>query len=183
MISSISIYEESQQEISNPHINDNILIIENDLQFSNLLQSSFVERGYKVEHSIYKGQLTAELKSSIGDKKPQLIVLNIDFIAISQLTIIHEIRQVFNGPLIVLTAKVCETEEIQAFNYGADEYLIKPISTNVLSVRIRALLSRFKQKTTQSELASLSSGDICLEPKAQRCFVNGKVVKLTGIRI
>ena len=180
MTLSTPLFEASLQTINKSYTNDNILIIENDLNISSFLQPSFVEQGYEVEQSIYKGQLTPELKDMVAKNQSQLIVLNIAFLAISQLTIIHEIRKLFSGPLIVLSAKASEQEEIHAFNFGADEYLIKPISANVLSVRISALFRRYKQKIIQTKLANLSIGDIYLEPKAQRCFVNGNVVKLTG---
>tara|TARA_B110000467_G_C18287267_1_gene462444 strand:- start:89 stop:397 length:309 start_codon:yes stop_codon:yes gene_type:complete len=68
---------------------------------------------------------------------------------------------------------------VQAFNSGADGYLVKPISTNILSVRVTALFRRHGQKLEQTVQPSIAVGDICLEPKAQRCLVNGSIVKLT----
>jgi|GEM_PF-1018745 len=187
MTLTITLVEEAQQpkttkqQISNNTLtSDNILIIESDLYLSGLLQTPFTEQSYAVSHAHYNGQLTSELKAAIIDKPSQLIVLNIAFMELAQLAIIHNIRQIFNGPLIVVSTQGSELEEVQAFNLGADEYLIKPISVNVLSVRIAALFRRYNQKTKQTELASLSFADVCLEPKAQRCFVNEKIVKLTG---
>lgn len=169
-----------QPSLDKTATNDSILIIENDLYLSSLLQPAFVEQGYAVSQSYYKGQLTAELKNAIIDKPSQLVVLNLGFTEPSQLTIIRDIRQIFNGPLIVISTQGSELEEVQAFNFGADEYLLKPVSENILSVRIAALFRRYNQKIKQTELASLSLGDLCLEPKAQRCFVNENIVKLTG---
>lgn len=187
MTSSIKLFDEVQpfkttvqQVTNNPATNDNILIIENDRSLLNLLQPSLAEQGYTVNQSDYNGQLTSELKKIIVDKPSQLLVLNIDFIAMAQLTIIQEIREVFNGPLIVISRQGNEAEEIQVFNLGVDEYIVKPVSTKLLSVRITALIRRYKQRTKKAELVSLSIGDVCLEPKTQKCFVNKKIVKLTG---
>ncbi len=187
MTSSITLVEDVQQlkttvqpVINSRFNNDNILIIENELCLTNLLQSSLIEQGYAVSQSDYDGQLTVKLKSTIAGNQYHLIMLNIGFVAIEQLIIIQEIRQIFNGPLIVISRQGGEDEEVQSFNFGADEYIVKPISTNILSVRITALLRRYKQRIKQAELASLSVGDVCLEPKAQKCFINEKAVRLTG---
>ncbi len=187
MTSNIQLFEEIQplevtvqQVINKPAVNDSVLIIENDRSLLNLLQPSLAEQGYTVNQSDYNGQLTSELKRNIIDKPSQLIVLNINSITMVQLTIIQGIREVFNGPLIVISRQGSEAEEIQAFNLGADEYIVKPVSTKLLSVRITALLRRYKQRVYKAELASLSIGNVCLEPKTQKCFVNKKIVKLTG---
>ena len=187
MTPSITLVEEVQkpettvQEATNSTpFNDNILILENGQYLSNLLPPLFVEQGYAVNQLHYSGQLTLELKKTIVEKSSQLIVLSLDFTTIFQLDIIHDIRQIFSGPLIVISTQGSEPEEVQALNFGADEYIVKPVLINILSARITALFRRYKQRTKQTELASLSVGDVCLEPKAQRCFINEKLVKLTG---
>lgn len=180
MTSSIQLFEEVKQGKNNTLANDNILIIEHNLCLSNLLHSSFVEQGYSVNQVSYDGQLTIAMKDFIVSNPEQLVILSINCSTMTELSIVHDIRQVFNGPLIIISSQQSEVEEVEVFNLGADEYIVQPISRKVLSVRTAALFRRYKQRIKQAELASLSVGELCLEPKAQKCFVNKKTVKLTG---
>ncbi len=69
---------------------------------------------------------------------------------------------------------------MKVFNFGADEYLVKPISTNILTVNAASLFKRQSNKLRKNELLSLNVDGITLQPKSQKCLVNNKDVKLTS---
>jgi len=92
---------------------------------------------------------------------------------------IRDIRTLFHGLLVIVSSQNNEQEQLDVFKLGADDYLAKPIDSRILMMRIAALFRRQHDKTNQVELASLTLGDVCLQPKSQRCFINGDVVKLT----
>nr|WP_281373106.1 response regulator transcription factor [Kineococcus aurantiacus] len=84
-------------------------------------------------------------------------------------------RQVWT-PVLVLTAKDGEHDETDAFDLGADDYLRKPFSFDVLVARLRALTRRGAPERP----AVLRSGDLTLDPAAQRVHLAGREVRLTA---
>lgn len=164
---------------SDTQLQQKILLIEND----HYLSKSFLRHG---NQSIYQTTkiptgdlLTQQLKNYLIENQTNMIVLNIGLSDSKSLLIIRDIRALFDGLLVVVSSNNSEQEHLDAFKLGADDYLLKPIDDRILMMRIEALLHRQNSKVNQVELASLSVGDICLQPKAQKCFIKGVMVKLT----
>ncbi len=81
-----------------------------------------------------------------------------------------------NTPILILTAKTSERDQMQGLDLGADDYLTKPFSFPVLLARIRALLRR--APTDRSPV--LTAGDLILDPAGHRCLKEGIEVILTA---
>lgn len=154
----------------------NILLIENDLFLSNSLKSFLSRKGFGVEQARHQ----ADLNEVITSVQPDMVLLDIGFVTLDQLSVIEDMRDTFNGLLIVLTSRDSEAEQVKAFNLGADDYLVKPISTNILTARIMSLFRRQKDKVQHNEGNEISLAELALQPKSQKCYVGGKAVKLTG---
>jgi len=156
-----------------------LLLIEND----NYLSKAFADKDKKSSYQTIKvctdEALSQKLKSYLVDHRPNMIVLDVGFSDSSQLLIISDLRALFDGLLVIVSSKNSEQEQFDAFNLGADDYLIKPIDSRILMMRIEALFRRQSNKVNPVELASLTIGDVCLQPKSQKCFINGEGVKLT----
>ncbi len=163
----------------NNELPNKLLLIEND----HYLSKAFAEKGKQSSYQTMKvctGEvLSQKLKSYLVDQKPNMIVLDVGFSDSSQLLIISDLRALFDGLLVIVSNKNSEQEQFNAFNLGADDYLIKPIDSRILMMRIEALFRRQSNKVNPVELASLAIGDVCLQPKSQKCFINGEGVKLT----
>ena len=108
-----------------------------------------------------------------------MIVLDIGFADSAQLLIIRDVRALFDGLLVIVSNTNSEQEHINAFKLGADDYVVKPIDSRILMMRVKALFRRQNNKVNQVELASVTVGEVCLQPKSQKCFINGELVKLT----
>tara|TARA_R100001377_G_scaffold38574_1_gene21489 strand:- start:118 stop:888 length:771 start_codon:yes stop_codon:yes gene_type:complete len=181
MASSIELVENIQAlETKNDNQSQRkLLLIEND----HYLSKAFLDNG---NQSIYQTKeirtgevLSQELESYLVDHRPSMIVLDVGFSNSAQLLIIRDLRALFDGLLVIVSSKNSEQEQVDAFKLGVDDYLLKPIDTRILMMRIEALFRRQSNKANQVELASLTMGDVCLQPKSQKCFINGEVVKLT----
>lgn len=163
----------------NNELPNKLLLIEND----HYLSKAFAEKGKQSSYQTMKvctGEvLSHKLKSYLVDNRPNMIVLDIGFSDSSQLLIISDLRALFDGLLVIVSNKNSEQEQFNAFNLGADDYLIKPMDSRILMMRIEALFRRQSNKVNPVELASLAIGDVCLQPKSQKCFINGEGVKLT----
>lgn len=89
------------------------------------------------------------------------------------------IRIIYKGPIMVLTNNHSEKSQINAFDVGIDDYLVKPISSAILSVRIDALLKRVQKSFNPASPDVVKVGDITLFPLAQKCQVRDKPVNLS----
>lgn len=152
-----------------------ILLLGNDHRLSNLFQYQLYNHGYKV---IQKDR-DENMLSSISLNKPYLVMLDIGFSNLAVLNIISKIRAIFSGPLIILTSRDSEKEQVTAFNLGADEYLVKPVSENILNVRVDSLFRRYSRKIVEDEHSQIHLGDLILYPNTFKCQLGGKEVPVT----
>lgn len=80
-------------------------------------------------------------------------------------------------PVLMLTAKVGDYDETEGLDVGADDYLRKPFSHDVLRSRVRALIRRTGNATVQE---TLTRGGVVLVPQTRACTMNGEPIELTG---
>ncbi len=181
MGSSIDLIENTQplETNLNKQLQPKLLLIENDHYLSKAFTSNVEQSDYQVSKISTGESISAELSDYLLDDNPDMIILDIGFADSTQLLAIREIRMLFRGLLVIVSSQNSEQEQVDAFKLGADDFLSKPIDSRILMMRIAALFRRQNDKENKVELASLSLGDICLQPLSQKCFVNGGLAKLT----
>lgn len=157
-----------------------LLLIECEHYLNHALLTHDAPAKYQTKQLFMGQTLSDELKTYLAEHRPDMIVFYIGFVEDTELTAITEIRQHYDGLLMIVTNKVCEKEHFTAFDQGADDYLCRPVDNRILSKHIESLFQRQSYQSTPMELASISVGDICLQPQSQKCFVNGEFVKLTN---
>lgn len=113
-----------------------ILVVEDDDKMRRLIKDYLLNWGYQVFEAI-NGLQALELFNS---KQPDLVVLDLMIPKIDGYEVASEIKRISNTPIIMLTAKVDEVDELKGFGYGADDYIKKPFSPKLLIARIEALL-------------------------------------------
>jgi len=117
----------------------NILFVEDDPNLSMILQDYLEMIGYYVDHAS-DGIKGIELFKNNNYK---LIILDIMMPKKDGFTVAKEIREINNAiPIVFLTAKNLKEDRIKGFQVGCDDYIIKPFSTEELSLRIKAILKR-----------------------------------------
>jgi len=114
---------------------------------------------------------------AVLDREPDtaLAILDVMMPYIDGLTVCREIRRTSRIPVIILTAKSEELDELNGFDAGADEYVTKPFSPRTLVARVDALLRR----TAPAESDCLEIGGIRLDVSAHTVTVDGKPVELS----
>lgn len=175
--------ENSEQSLNNLAIsnisassqNKLILLIENDQLLSNTLQRHMQAHGYKVVHKFRDDNFEQTLINMQAD----MVILDVGFSDLTSLSAIEKIRSYFNGPLVLLTSRDSEQEQVTAFNLGVDEYLVKPISANIFSVRIDALFRRCFKSHVIDESSQVSVGDLTLYPFSHKCKLGQHSIALT----
>ena len=109
-------------------------------------------------------------------KDISLIILDVMMPKMDGWQVCREIRKNSKVPIIMLTAKSSEADELKGFELGVDEYISKPFSPKILVARVEAVLRR-SNAMTPDEI--LNAGDIVIDKSAHQVTVDGKVIELS----
>jgi len=148
-------------------------VVDDEARLRALLEAYLKGRGYHV--------VTAadglEALQVAGRVRPDLIVLDIMMPRLDGIGFLKALRRDRDTPVIVLTARVEETDTVLGLELGADDYVTKPFSPRELEARIRAVLRRAEGPEREPEV--LRSGDLVLDRDAHTLTVEGRPVDLT----
>lgn len=120
-----------------------ILIVEDDEKLRKELEIFLENNGYKVE-SLKEFENTV---SSILNANTNLVLLDINLPNADGEHILKEIRKVSDVPIIIVTSRDSEIDELISINYGADYYITKPYNIQILLAKIEAVLRRTKRRS------------------------------------
>lgn len=127
-----------------------ILVVEDDVALSNLLRSHLEAEGYQVVQ-IFDGPATLP---AVQQHRPQLILLDWMLPGMDGLAVCRRVRQTYLTPIIMLTARTEEVDQILGLEVGADDYIAKPFSIRQVLARVRAILRRVELDNRAPSLAS-----------------------------
>jgi DNA-binding response OmpR family regulator len=150
-----------------------ILVVDDKANVRRLLQEYLNEQGYRVV-TAENGRLAL---FAARQEHPDLIVLDIMMPEMDGYEFIRTYRQEANTPIILLTAKVEETDKVIGLELGADDYMTKPFGPRELVARIRAVLRRGTEGTPANEV--LRVADMILNKSTRQVTVAEQSVKLT----
>ncbi len=140
-----------------------------------------LEETLKEEHFEVASSLTGELGyEKAKDGKYDLIILDLKLPDMSGIDICKNLRKEgLNTPILMLTAKKEEIDEVLGLEVGADDFVTKPFKIKVLIARIRALLTRPPKK--ENEIEEYSFGNVYINFKNQEATKDGEAVDLTAM--
>ena len=150
-----------------------ILIIEDEPELVRVLRSYLEKAGFNV---LSAGRGDTGL-STWEQKRPDLVILDLNLPGMDGLDVARHIRQKGSTPLIMLTARVEESDQLVGLEIGADDYITKPFSPRVVVARARALLRRVE--TTPRTAQVLRAADLEIDLEAHSIFQAGKAIELT----
>ena len=140
-------------------MNETILVVDDEPKILQLAKDYLVENGFKVLTSGDGVQALAIARQ----EKPDLIVLDLMLPGMDGLDVCRSIRRESDVPIIMLTARAEEADQLIGLELGADDYITKPFSPRALVARVRALLRRARGDLLQEEI--LRSGKLELDLK------------------
>ena len=120
-----------------------IKIIEDDLSIASELKEILDRSGYLTEVT----EDFSTILDQIRKEQPDLILLDINLPKINGEVLLQQIRKESNIPVIMVTSKNTEVDEVLSMSYGADDYITKPYNPTILLLRIGAVLKRSKRST------------------------------------
>ena len=156
-------------------MNERLLIVEDELPMRTALQDCLAAEGYRILTAV-NGE---EGLDRAVQEKPDLILLDVMLPRLDGFALCAQLRRLERAvPVLMLTAKGQVEDRVTGLDAGADDYLIKPFSTEELLARVRALLRRVQKKTKLPE--SMILGATRLDFVAQRAWQGKKELHLTA---
>lgn len=154
-----------------------VLIIEDDPDISDVLTYNLNRDGYQT----LKAMDGVDGLKKAREEKPDLIILDLMLPQKDGIEVCRELRYnpaTRNTPILILTAKSSEGDQLVGFSIGADDYVTKPFSVKVLMQRVRVLINR-RMQVAQDESESITRHGITLDRSAHEVRVEGAEVALT----
>jgi len=155
--------------------NNLILLVEDDRRLAELVKDYLEKHEFSVAIENHGNRVIRQSQNI----NPALIVLDIMLPGKDGLTLCQELRPDYKGPILMLTARNEDMDQILGLEYGADDYVIKPVEPGVLLARVRALLRRYYQSEAREQEA-LVYGQLTIHPARRQVELAGKEVYLSS---
>ena len=149
-----------------------ILVVDDESRMRKLVRDFLVREDYEV---LEAGDGEEALDIFYKEKNIALIILDVMMPKINGWDVCREVRETSKVPIIMLTAKSDESDELTGFELGVDEYISKPFSPKILVARVEAILRR----TVQTEGEQIEAGGIVMDVGGHHVSIDGKSINLS----
>ena len=150
-----------------------VLLVDDDPKIAKLLQSYFEKEDFAVFTAL-DGIAALQF---FRDKKPDILVLDLMLPGMNGLDVCRQIRRESETPILMLTARVDDTDKIVGLELGADDYVTKPFNSREVVARVRAILRRTKGATRPSSV--LQNRGLRLDSQQRLVTLDGRELELT----
>ncbi len=154
-------------------LNNCILVVDDELRMRKLIKDFLAAKGYSILEA-EDGEKGLEVYEE-NKNKISLILLDVMMPKLDGWSVLRQIRQESKVPIIMLTARGEEQDELFGFELGVDEYISKPFSPKILVARVEAILKR----TNQDEKEVKDYGGIEIDKEGRTVKVDGKLIELS----
>lgn len=154
-----------------------VLLVEDDERLSSLISQYLSDQGFNVQ-CLFSGET---LLQQVQTSPPDILLLDVMLPGDNGFTLCRNIRPYYSGPLLFMTAKNDDFDQVLGLEIGADDYIIKPVEPRVLLARINALLRRNNDiQTTDDIQQTLTFGQLVIERSTRSASLKGVDVQLTS---
>ena len=154
-------------------MNNYILIVDDESRMRKLIKDFLVAKGYSILEA-EDGEKALQVFEA-NSEKISLILLDVMMPKLDGWSVLRQIRQTSKVPIIMLTARGEEQDELFGFELGVDEYISKPFSPKILVARVQAILKR-----TQGDTKEIKNfGGIEIDKEGRTIIVDGKALELS----
>lgn len=152
-----------------------ILLVEDDQELAELTVDFLQDEGFVVLHEA-EGKSARDL---ILEASPDLVILDIMLPGMNGYAVCQEVRPTYQGPILFLTARDEELDEILGLEMGGDDYVTKPVQPQLLLARIRALLRRVMPDQKPVASNQLSVGGLVIDASRREVKVGDRNIDVT----
>ena len=157
---------------------NHLFLVEDDRRLAALISEYLQGQGFRISHEI-RGD---RAPSRILDTQPDLVILDLMLPGLDGHGVCREIRAGYPGPVMMLTARDEDLDQVLGLELGADDYVVKPVQPRVLLARVRALLRRFGQAATPpatEDRDELHFNRLRLSYATREVHLDGNLVEVT----
>ena len=154
-------------------VENNILIVDDESRMRKLIKDFLVAKGYNILEA-EDGEKALEIFEQ-NCSKISLILLDVMMPKLDGWSVLRQIRQESKVPIVMLTARGEEQDELFGFELGVDEYISKPFSPKILVARVEAILKRSEPE----EKVLKEYGGIEIDKEGRTVKVEGKLIELS----
>jgi two-component system response regulator RstA len=165
----------------NPEENWRILIVEDDERLATLTKDYLASNGLNVAVEGDGSRAIERIKT----EQPDLVVLDLMLPGEDGLAVCRIVRPYYKGPILMLTARTEDLDQVLGLEMGADDYVAKPVRPRVLLARIRALLRRVTDDSGEDVAVSgsenrLTFGNLVVDSAMREAWLEGQSIDLTS---
>ena len=154
-------------------MNETILVVDDEARMRKLIKDFLTAKGYSILEA-EDGEKALQVFEE-SSNKIDLIILDVMMPKLDGWSVLRQIRQTSKVPIIMLTARGEEQDELFGFELGVDEYISKPFSPKILVARVEAILKR----TESNKVEEKDYGGIKIDKEGRTVTVDGKPVELS----
>ena len=149
-----------------------ILVVDDEARMRKLVKDFLTNKGFTV---IEAGDGEEAVDTFFAQKDIALVLLDVMMAKMDGWEVLKTIRKYSQVPVIMLTARSEERDELQGFSLGVDEYISKPFSPKILVARVDAILRRSNVVSTEN----MDVGGICIDKAAHQVTIDGREIELS----
>ena len=154
-------------------MSEKILIVEDEIELAKVIRDYLENAGFRVD-SVDNGSAAV---SAFQHNPPDLVLLDLNLPGMDGLDVAREIRRINDVPIIMVTARVEETDRLIGLELGADDYITKPFSPREVVARVRAVLRRTRKPVTMPEV--IECGVVVIDLLRHTVIVADQPIDLT----
>ena len=152
-----------------------VLLVEDDRELAELTRDFLQNEGFEVWHEA-EGKAA---RDRILASPPDLVILDIMLPGMNGYTVCRDVRSAYDGPILFLTARDEELDEILGLEMGGDDYMTKPVRPQLLLARVRALLRRAVSPKKSIPLNRVRVDDLLVDANRREVKIGARVVDVT----
>ncbi|NTX39552.1 response regulator [Myxococcus sp. CA051A] len=152
-----------------------VFIVDDDTQLTAMVADYLRMHGFTAECEVSGDRAVPRILAA----RPDLVVLDVMLPGKDGFTVCRELRGAYPGPILMLTGRGAEVDEVVGLESGADDYLPKPVSPRVLLARLRALLRR-TSTAPATEPGPVRVGELTVDPARRTAHLRGAALDLTS---
>jgi two-component system KDP operon response regulator KdpE len=154
---------------------DVVLVVDDEPQIRRVVRNALGSDDFRVVEAA-NGRDAIDMAAA---ERPALVILDLGLPDVQGIEVCREIRQWSSAPIIVLSARHSDSEKVALLDAGADDYITKPFSPSELQARMRAQLRRARLAPAASDIATITIGDLIIDPVKPSLKKDSVVVHLT----
>ena len=152
-----------------------LMVVEDDAPLAEMVADFLASQGFIVS-IVGRGDTAVQ---RIVSENPDAVVLDVNLPGLDGIAVCREVRPRYKGPIIILTARGSEVDEVVSLEVGADDYMAKPVRPRALLARLRVHLRRVGDSSSVDAPQPIHVGDLTVDEAARRAEISGETLELT----